>query len=428
MGVDFSAALPLMQPIATVLFALAVAHTFLVKKFQTLANQFPEGSIPENLFHFLGEVEVVFGLWAAALICLWSVMFGSSSAVAYLESLNFTEATFVFVVMCMAATKPIMSIARAFIDGLSLLIPGPRAVAGYVTLMILGPILGSLITEPAAMTVTALLLKERFFNAPVSLKFKYATLGLLFVSVSIGGTLTHFAAPPVLMVAGPWGWDTPFMFKTFGLKAAVSVIISTLLTTLVFYKELKSISLLKEKSPSRIPLWMSFSHMAFLAIAVYHGHHMAFFVPLFLLFLGWCAVTNEYQEELKLKESLLVAFFLGGLVALGTLQAWWLKPLLAGLSDSVLYIGATGLTAVTDNAALTYLGTLVPNLSDSGKYFLLAGAVTGGGLTVIANAPNPAGYGILQPSFGEEGISPAHLFLGALPATLLALLLFWIGS
>ncbi len=424
MNADFSNALPLMQPIATVLFCLAVVHTFLVKKFQTLAHRFPEGSIAENFFHFLGEVEVVFGLWATALICFWSVIFGSSSAVSYLESLNFTEAGFVFVVMCIAATKPIMSIARKIIDVISGLIPGSKAVAGYVTLLIVGPMLGSLITEPAAMTVTALLLRDRFLSTQASLRFKYATLGLLFVNISIGGTLTHFAAPPVLMVAGPWGWDTPFMLKTFGWKAMAGVVTSTLLTTSFFYKELKGILVQNPNASHHTPIWISLSHLAFLTLTVYHSHHMAFFVPLFLLFLGWCAVTKEFQEELKLKESLLVAFFLGGLVTLGTLQGWWLKPLIAGLSEPVLYMGALGLTAVTDNAALTYLGTLVPELSDSAKYFLVAGAVTGGGLTVIANAPNPAGYGILHSSFGEDGISPLYLFLGALPATLIAFLLF----
>jgi Na+/H+ antiporter NhaD/arsenite permease-like protein len=87
-----------------------------------------------------------------------------------------------------------------------------------------------------------------------------------------------------------------------------------------------------------------------------------------------------------------------------------------------MFIGATALTAVTDNAALTYLGTLVPNLSDAMKYSLVAGAVAGGGLTVIANAPNPIGYGILNKNLGEDGISPLYLFLGSLPYTLIAII------
>jgi Na+/H+ antiporter NhaD/arsenite permease-like protein len=81
---------------------------------------------------------------------------------------------------------------------------------------------------------------------------------------------------------------------------------------------------------------------------------------------------------------------------------------------------------VTDNAALTYLGTLVPDLTPGARYALVAGAVAGGGLTVIANAPNPAGYGLLRDSFGEDGISPLNLFLSALPFTLLAAAAFLI--
>jgi Na+/H+ antiporter NhaD/arsenite permease-like protein len=98
------------------------------------------------------------------------------------------------------------------------------------------------------------------------------------------------------------------------------------------------------------------------------------------------------------------------------------------MSGATLFYGATGLTALTDNAALTYLGSLVEGISAELKYALVAGAVTGGGLTVIANAPNPAGVGILQTAkaFGSEGISPLFLLLGALPPTGVAIVFFWL--
>jgi predicted cation transporter len=161
-----------------------------------------------------------------------------------------------------------------------------------------------------------------------------------------------------------------------------------------------------------------------MGITIFHSHHVVFFVPVFLIFLGWCQVSKEFQDEIKIKESLLVAFFLGGLVTLGKLQDWWLQPTLASLEPKTLFFGAMGLTAFTDNAALTYLGTLVPTLTPEAKYFLLAGAVSGGGLTVIANAPNPAGNSLLKDSFGEAGISPLGLFLGALPYTIVIALWF----
>ena len=120
---------------------------------------------------------------------------------------------------------------------------------------------------------------------------------------------------------------------------------------------------------------------------------------------------------MNLRPPLLVGFFLAGLVVHGTLQAWWIAPILSRLSTLPLLLGATLLTAFNDNAAITYLASLVPGFSDAAKYAVVAGAVTGGGLTVIANAPNPAGQAILGKHF-EDGISPGGLFLGALAPTI----------
>ena len=121
---------------------------------------------------------------------------------------------------------------------------------------------------------------------------------------------------------------------------------------------------------------------------------------------------------------MLVLFFWAGLVVLGGQQQWWLEPLLRGMDATTVYAGATALTAVTDNAALTYLGSLVEGLSDEFKYALVTGAVTGGGLTVIANAPNPAGFAILRGSFEDEAIHPLGLLIAAMPATLIAVIAF----
>jgi len=143
---------------------------------------------------------------------------------------------------------------------------------------------------------------------------------------------------------------------------------------------------------------------------------------LFLFFLGISQAYERHQDRLILREGLLVAFFLAGLVVLGGLQQWWLKPVLLSMSSDAVFFGAAGLTAFTDNAALTYLGSLVPGLSDEFKVALVAGAVTGGGLTVIANAPNPAGMAILRSHFNEGSVHPLGLLLAALPATVVAAL------
>ena len=418
----------LMETLATVFFALAVLHTFAVKRFAHWAHQYPPGSVKENFLHFLAETEVVFGLWAVALFLgIAGLKSSVADAVAYIEGLNFTEPKFVFVVMVVAATRPVVRLAEALILFAARLLPWQPGVSFYLAALILGPLLGSLITEPAAMTLLALVLKRRYFDRGITPKLAYATLGLLFVNVSIGGTLTHFAAPPVLMVAAKWNWDTPFMFATFGWRAAASCAVSAALMALWFRKELAALTIEEDKS-APVPAWLTTTHLVFLGLVVAFAHHPDIFFGVFVLFLGIVTATREYQEELKLREGLLVGFFLAGLVTLGSLQAYWLKPLIQSLNGSALFFGATGLTALTDNAALTYLGSLVEGISDELKYALVAGAVTGGGLTVIANAPNPAGVGILQDSkvFGDEGISPLGLFLGALMPTMVAVVFFWL--
>ena len=109
---------------------------------------------------------------------------------------------------------------------------------------------------------------------------------------------------------------------------------------------------------------------------------------------------RAYQSRIELKAPLLVGFFLAGLVIHGGLQGWWIAPVLASLSETPLFLGATVLTAFNDNALITYLATLVPNLGEGLKIAVVEGAVTGGGLTVIANAPNPAGQALLGRFFG----------------------------
>jgi hypothetical protein len=144
------------------------------------------------------------------------------------------------------------------------------------------------------------------------------------------------------------------------------------------------------------------------------------FLGLFLLFLGFTQAYQRYQDPLILKEGLLVGFFLAGLVVLGGMQQWWLQPLVSALGPAALFFGALGLTALTDNAALTYLGSLIEGLPAQARYLLVAGAVAGGGLTVIANAPNPAGVALLRRGFNDESIGAAGLLLGALAPTAVA--------
>lgn len=412
-----------LEIISTILFFIAIIHTFLVSKFEHIADQKIKGSMAANIWHYLAEVEVVFGLWALVFILFFASFSGVNSALEYLDSLNYTEPAFVFVIMCMAATRPVIFLAEKVIQFFARLLPFQEKMSFYLSALIIGPILGSFITEPAAMTVTALILLDTFYKDQVSLKFKYGTLALLFVNISIGGTLTHFAAPPVLMVASKWGWGTLYMLEHFGYKSLLAILISTSIYAYKFKKELRGLVKRKEhKTGYLIPKWWKvLAHVIFLFLVVYTAHHPKVFIAIFCFFLGFIKITEKFQDPLKIKTSFLVAFFLAGLVTLGSMQAWWLKPLLAQMGDLALFLGATALTAITDNAALTYLGSLV-ELTDESKYALVAGAVAGGGLTVIANAPNPAGFGILKETFGSDGINPFRLFLYALFPTIVGVL------
>ncbi len=408
--------------LAAGIFAVAVIHTFSTRFFAHLAHLQPRHA---GLWHLLGEVEVVFGIWAFVLVASLFWLSGQDAAVSYLEGRNFTEPMFVFVVMVIAASRPIVSTVINAVRLLAALIPVRKVLAVYFLCLAVVPLLGSFITEPAAMTLAALMLRDRYFSRGLSNRLKYATLGMLFVNVSIGGTLTHFAAPPVLMVAAKWQWDTPFMITHFGWKAAVAVFVNALVLTWLFRRELITKGNADEATGrAPMPLTMAGIHLAFLFGVVVFAHHPVVFMGLFLFFLGFTEAYKAHQDRLILREGLLVAFFLAGLVVRGGMRQWWLQHALVGVEPTVLYFLATGLTAVTDNAALTYLASLVEGVSPEFKYAIVAGAVTGGGLTFIANAPNPAGVAILKSSFDDESISPMGLFLAALPPTCVAIVAF----
>jgi hypothetical protein len=431
------------QPIngvATAVFILAVLHTFVANTFRRWAHEAqrafdarchargetPHPSFKAEMLHFLGEVEVVFGLWVLVLLVAITMTLDWQTAKTYITgTVHYTEPMFVVVIMTMAATRPVVGFAQSMLRRVAAL-GGSTPAAWWFTILTLGPILGSFITEPAAMTICALLLGRQFYAMQPSRRLRYATLGLLFVNVSIGGTFTHFAAPPVLMVAAPWDWSFAYMATHFGWKAGAAIFGSTLGYFLLFRQELTALETTAavttvddgDQVPAT-PWWIVAVHLGFLAFVVAEAHYPALFIGAFLFFLGFAQATSHYQSPIDLKPPLLVGFFLGGLVTHGGLQGWWIGPTLRGLAEQPLFWSATVLTAFNDNALITYLATLVPDLDEALKFAVVAGAVTGGGLTVIANAPNPAGQAILGKYF-QNGVSPLWLAAAALGPTLVA--------
>ena len=407
----------------------ALLHSFSAQKIEALALRSHNPTL-RTLLHFAGEIEVVFGLWATLFTLYCMSQFGFHSTMDALQQKSFQEPIFVFVIMVIAATRPIIDAAQTIITQLS-----RTLTLTYATTLILTPLLGSFITEPAAMTVAALLLKKSVLDHSSSeqaggQKLLYSTVAALFVNISIGGTLTSFAAPPVLMVARIWNWDTAFMFSHFGWKSTLAVIINSIVCVILNRKTLISIEKVKsktnviEKQSSR--LWIQFIHFAFLLIAILSAHYPVFLIGSLLFFVGFTQLTSHAQDQLKIREALLVSIFLGGLVVLTAEQSWWLSPILTSLSNFSLFLSAIGLTAITDNAAITSLAAQVNDLALTSKYAVIAGAVAGGGLTLIANAPNPAGYAILRDRFKNGGIQPLRFFFYALLPTLIAGVCLWI--
>ena len=453
--------------VVSLIFLIAILHTFMANKLTAKAHQIHEehdermkaaGASEEEikhdvpfkaeLFHFLGEVEVVFGMWVIAVLFVTIGFFDWTTFKNYMVyDRVFIEPMFVVVIMAIASTRPVVKVSEQLL-GLAAGLGGHSKAAWWFSILLIAPLLGSFITEPAAMTIAALLLANQFYKYKPSSGFAYATIGLLFVNISVGGTLTHFAAPPVLMVATPWNWDMSFMASNFGWKAALGILISNLIYFIIFRSQfakmgkqdeveasanfhtpevqtLKPGQISHEEFEARwtereipIPWWITLVHIFFLAWTVYTAHYPALFIPGLLFFLGFLSLTATHQNKMELKGPIMVGFFLGGLIIHGGLQAWWIAPVLGSLAELPLMLTATVLTAVNDNAAITYLATLVPNMAEASKYAVVAGAVTGGGLTVIANAPNPAGQSILG-RFFENGVNPLKLLIAALIPTII---------
>lgn len=431
--------------LATALFFAAIVHTFLASRFMTIAHRHQheleilgEGEGDDaareahdrvrdqlrfraQLFHFLGEIEAVFGIWAVPLGIALAVFKGWSTMVHYFSDTSYAEPIFVVVVMAIAASRPVLSLAELCLARVAALGGGTPA-AWWLSILTVGPLLGSFITEPAAMTICALLLSRRFFELKPDPVLQYATLGLLFVNISVGGTLTHFAAPPVVMVASAWSWSLGYMLSHFGWKAVVGIVAANAIHFAAFRHRFQSLAQRAALEPpvgNSTPPVITLVHLLFIAWTVLTSHHPPLVVLGFLFFLAFVEATERHQSAIQLRGPLLVGFFLAALVLHGGVQQWWIGPVLGSLDRWPLMIGATILTAFNDNAAITYLASLVPNFSDVLRYAVVSGAVVGGGLTVIANAPNPAGQSILQAQFGEEGISPLKLFLGAFVPTVI---------
>ena len=432
--------------ISLLFFILAVVHTLSVHKIHQWARDLEARQAPAResrksprslgvqALYFLSEIEIVFAVWAIPLFLAITLIYGLPIAVEYMNTRDYTEALFIVVILSVTSTRPIVHMAEQFIASLAKKFGGSLS-AWWFVLLTAGPILGSFITEVGSMALCALLLGRQFYHYRPSSKLAYATLALLFVNVSVGGLLTNFASPAVLVLAHCWHWTTPDMFFDFGWKAALGILLSNTLYYFYFKKEFLELNEKHRASgklfvnstkegEQKIPKWVVYAHIFFIIWIVAGSHYPAVFFAGFILFLGFYHSTRHHQYSLNLIRPLMVGIFLAGLVIHGGLQGWWVIKTLKGLSPLGVMGMAMTLTAFNDNAAISYLAILVPNWGDVFQYAVFTGVVAGGGLTVIANAPNPAGYVILKNHF-SQGINPVKLFVAALVPTMILYSLFY---
>jgi len=411
----------LIEGIATACLALTLIHTFNASRFARAQSRF---------LHLMSEVEVVFAAWGLLYLALHFCFVSLDDSLIWIDRISFTEPLFVVAILIMASSRPILSLADTLIDAIPRLLPLPKKLASsrlpaLLCVLGIGPLLGSFITEPAAMTVCALLMHYEILGPQPSKRLLYSSIAALFVNVSIGGVLTSFAAPPVLMVTRAWEWDTPFMFSEFGHRVIPAVLLNALWVVFFNRRELLRPKTEMPNPRAKIPILVFALNLVFLVALVLASHHPKLLMLTFAAAYGYLKLTSRHQGFLQVKSGLMVGGFLAGLSLLTADQAWWLTPLITSLTDGSLFLGATFLTAITDNAALTSLAAQVPNLSLSSRYFVVAGAVAGGGLTLIANAPNPAGYSILKSRFGNTSIDAKKLFVHALIPTIIAGAFLW---
>lgn len=530
---------------ATLIFIFAISHILTASWFKEKAHDYehkhqlkihegkadPEShSLLGGIFHFLGEVEAIFGIWTLVLALAVTVFYDWDVFVHYVGQLDYREPMYTVVIMTIASSRPILKFVELMLWRIVKVFGGTLEV-WWLAILILAPLSASFITEPAAITIGAFLLEEKFYALKPNNKLKYSTLALLFVNVSLGGLLTNFASHPILMVAHTWHWSSWYTFTTFGIKAIISISLSTFIYYIFVrhdIKELKeayarerykkyiqrrfiskkqlekSFDMLEEEVNStlgftnkldewsnelkeeilskaydslhpdemdaynihdaieekfddirigelkrtipgllpedmkpryrdpywdtredKVPLWIMLVHVAFISWTVTNANVPVLFIGGFLFFLGFFQITAFYQNRMNLKPALLVAFFIAGIIIHGSLQGWWIEAVLSQLPESAVSISALLLSSLNDNASITYLGTLVPDLTETFKYAIVSGTVAGGGLTVIANSPNPVGVSILKKHF-KHGVSALELVKFALLPTIISFIVFWL--
>ena len=421
------------QLFSTLIFALSIVHVFFTPTIFKAAlalqkkQKHHEWQVTIETLLLLSEIELVFGLWLIPLFGGYALFYSWSESLGYLTSRDYTEALYMVVIVLIVSASPLITFGEKVLEKIARL-GKDSPTSWWWVILCLGPLSSMLLKEPGAMALLAVLLGRKFYHFRPSNAFKYVTLALLFLNVALSGLLSSFSSRSLYLLTSKRELSTYYMLRTFGWKALLGILLITSVAYLVFRKEFRKfpgrVPALERGERKKVPLWVTLGHLLFAASVAYVGNQGPLLVLLGLCFLGFYKITAIYQHTHVIKQAFFVGFFFAALLILGELQGWWIREIFPHLEALGTEVATLILSAFIDNAVVIYLVPDIFSLTDPRFYAAVVGSIAAGGLTVIANVPNPIGYTLLSPYFKRK-ISGIGLFTAALIPTLLIFLLFW---
>lgn len=423
---------------ASALFFCAIIHIFLTpwlgrlhRLYQHKKMMFPgrwkQYLLLSECFGFLNKIELVFIVWAVPLFVIFVCCEGYRVAMAYFNSRNYVSSLFIMIMLIFLESRPIECLSERIFSNIAKLgYQSPKC--WWWTIMLFAPLSTFFLKETGAMIIGATLLAKHFYRFYPSSRFGYATLGLLFSNISIGGLLTAFSSRALFIILPSVKWGNEIVIKHFCWKAVLSMLISTTIYYFVFKKEFHSFPrsvVNKAVVEDDIPYWVILVHIVLVGLLISTNTIPLFMMAILIFYLGFQRFTIFYQHSINISKTCCVGLFYAGLVIFGELQEWWVLELMHRMSDFGYMLTSYGLSIFLDNALVNYLVHNLPVATDCYLYLVITGCMSAGGLTIISNMPNIVGYLIIKPAFQVPSFSMWRLFISAAVPSVLALLVFW---
>lgn len=423
---------------AAVFFFLSILHTFCTpffyKRFQICQHKkmiFPEKWrkylwLSES-YRLLSSVDVIFIFWSVPLFLWFLYSEGYAEAIDYFNHRNYLFALFIMIMLILLESRPIVYLSECiFLTIAKIGKQSPKC--WWWTLMLGAPFSAILLKETGAMIIAATLLVRYFYKFAPSLRFSYATMGLLFSNISVGGLITDISSRALLLVSPALKGEQEFVIRHFSWKAVIAIFLSTTTYYLMFRKEfdhfpkvVKNASIADE----RVPIWLICLHVLFVAAIMSVRSVPLLMIGILILYLGLHQFTIFYQNSIRVTKVCCVGLFYAGLLILGGLQEWWMLVIMHRMSDFGYMFTSYILSMFLDNVLVNYLVHNLSVATDCFLYLVIAGCMSAGGVTILANAPNIVGYLIIKPFFPTSPVSLGRLFVFALGPSLIALMTFW---